>query len=106
MYPLWLLRDFSKNIQRSVYFTIIADECADITKEEQLATCFRWVDENLEVHEGFVGFHGLGGTKADEIVKIIFHTIQRMDLKTENARGQCYDGTSTMAGVKNALQQK
>ena len=44
-----------KKIQRLVYFKIMADECADVTNEEQLVICLCWVDENLEVHEDFVG---------------------------------------------------
>ena len=84
----------------------MADECADVTNEEQLVICFRWVDENLEVHEDFVGLHPLNDTKADTVVKVILDTIQRMGLKIENARGQCYDGASTMAGVKNGVSAK
>ena len=78
----------------------------DVTNEERLVICFRWVDENLEVHEDFVDLHPLNDTKADTIVKVILDTIQRMGLKIENARGQCYDGASTMAGVKNGLAEK
>ena len=33
----------------------MADECADVTNEEQLVICLCWVDENLEAHEDFVG---------------------------------------------------
>ena len=84
----------------------MVDECADITNEEQLVICFRWLDENLEVHEDFVGFHPLCDTKADTVVKVILDTIHRKDLKIKNARGQCYDGASTMAGVKNGVEAK
>ena len=59
----------------------MVDKCADITNEEQLVICFRWVDENLEVHEDFVGLHPLCDTKADTIVKVILDNIQRMGLK-------------------------
>ena len=78
----------------------MADKCADVINKEQLVICLRWVDENLQVHEDFLGLHPLIDTKADSIVKVIFDTIQRMGLKTENARGQCFDGVSTMAGIE------
>ena len=58
----------------------MADECADVTNEEQWVICLRWVDETLEVHEDFVGLHPLRDTKADTIVKVILDTIQRMAL--------------------------
>ena len=40
------------------------------------------------------------------IVKVILDTIQRVGLEIKNARGQCYDGASTMAGVKNGVATK
>ena len=69
----------------------MAGECADVTNEEQLVICLRWVDENLQVHEDFVGLHPLSDTKVDTIAKVILDIIRRMGLKIENARGQCYD---------------
>ena len=85
----------------------MADECADVTNEEQLVICFRRVNENLEVHEEFVGLHPLNDTKVDTIVKVILDTIQRTHLlKIENARGRCCDGTSTIVGVKNGTAAK
>ena len=48
----------------------------------------------------------MSDTKADTIVKVILDTIQRMGLKMENASRQCYDGASTMAGVKNGIAAK
>ena len=84
----------------------MVDECADVTNEEQLVIRLRWVNENLEVHEDFVGLHPLSDTIADTIVKVILDTIQRMGLKFENARGQRYDRALTMAGVKNGVTTK
>ena len=84
----------------------MADECAAVTNEEQLVICFCWFDENFEVHEDFVGLHPLNDAKVDTVVKVILDTIQRMRLKIENARGQCCDAASTMAGVKNGISAK
>ena len=48
---LGILRDISRNIQNAVFYSIMADECADISNKEQLVICIRWVDENLATHE-------------------------------------------------------
>ena len=56
----------------------------------------RWVDENLIPHEEFIGLHAIPDTSADEIVAIIKVILLRMNLRIENARGQCYDGASSM----------
>ena len=58
------------------------------------------------VHEDFVGLHPLSDIKADTMVKVIFDTILRMGLKIENATGQCYDETSSVAGVKKGVATK
>ena len=57
----------------------MADGCADVTNEKQLVICFRWVDENFEVHENFIGLHPLNDTKVDTIVKVILDTIHLQD---------------------------
>ena len=52
---LTFLREISKNIQSSVYYTIMADELTDSSKKEQLSVfCLRWVDHNLVTHEELV----------------------------------------------------
>ena len=84
----------------------MADKCVDVTNEEQLVICFLWVDENFGAYENFLGLHQLSDTKTDTIVKVILNNIQRMGLKIKNARGQCYDGASTMAVVKNGVRAK
>ena len=48
----------------------MVDECANVTNKEQSVICFCWVDENLEVHEDFLGLHPLSDTKKDTIVKL------------------------------------
>ncbi len=81
----------------------MADETSDVSNKEQLVFCIRWVDEFLIPHEEFIGMHPLPNTKADEIVLVIKDILLRLNLKIANARGQCYDGASTMAGTKSGV---
>ena len=98
-----ILRDIVKNIQSAEIFSILGDETGDISNTEQLVFCVRWVDDDLEVHEEFIGIHPLPNTTADEIVRIIKDILLRMNLKVENTRGQCYDGAATMSGPKSGV---
>ena len=50
---LSVLRDIAQCFQKADFFTVLADECADISNHEQLTVCFCWVDYQLEVHEEF-----------------------------------------------------
>ncbi|XP_078371338.1 zinc finger MYM-type protein 1-like [Oculina patagonica] len=100
---LCMLREISENIQNATFFTIMADETADISNKEQLVVCIRWVDENFAVHEDFIGMYPVERTTADHIVAVLKNCLISMHLSIENARGQCYDGASTMAGEKSGV---
>ena len=69
-----------------------------ILTQEQLVFCLRWVDDNLIVHEDFVDMHPMKGT--DQIVSLIKDILLRMNLRLQDAHGQCYDGAAAMAGAK------
>ena len=100
---LRVLREIAQNIQNALIYTIMADETADVSNKEQLVLCIRWVDDDLVVHEDFIGMHPLKDTSADHIVFIIKDILQRMNLRLEDARGQCYDGAAAMAGSKTGV---
>ena len=72
----------------------MADECTDVSNKEQLAICFRWVDDDLEIHEEFV----VPNISSDTLVSVIKDTLIRMNLSLGHCRGQFYDGASNMAG--------
>ena len=38
----------------------------DISNKEQLVLCIRWVDEDLQVQEDFIGIHKTPNTTANE----------------------------------------
>ena len=54
---LQIVRDISRKIRSSSYFTVMADECTDVSNKEQFTICMRWVDENLDDHEDFIGLY-------------------------------------------------
>ena len=68
---LRILQEIAKQIQNAVFFTIMADETADVSNSEQLVVCIRWVDDSFVIHEDFISVHPLKDTGADHIVIII-----------------------------------
>ena len=80
------------------YFSLIADECTDITNQEQLTICFCWIDENLDAHEDFAGFYRLPDIKAATIETVLKDALIRLQLSLNDCLGQCYDGASNMLG--------
>ena len=85
------------------FFCIMIDETTDASNVEQVVLVFRWVDDNLAVHEEFIGLYQSDSIDAKSLVAIIRDTLLRMNLKIENCRGQCYDGASSMSGAKGGV---
>lgn len=102
-----ILRIMATRIQRDIvsevsgkWFTIMVDETTDLTNTEQMVFCLRYVNNDVEVHEEFIGLYSLDSTSADSIFGTVKDILLRMNLRIENCRGQCYDGAS---GVKSGV---
>lgn len=62
---LKVLREMASSISKSDFFSIMADECSDVSNKEQLALCFRWTDDDLEAREDFFGLYGVPNITSD-----------------------------------------
>ena len=100
---LTILREISKNIQNSVYYTIMVDEVTDSSNKEQFVVCLRWVDHDLVTHEELVGLYAVDNITSETLVNSLKDVLLRMGLSVQNCRGQCYDGASNMVGCKSGV---
>ena len=103
---LKVLREISSDIRNAEFYSIMADETADVSNTEQLVLCIRWVDDDLQSREEFIGLHAIDTTDANTIVLVIKDVLLRMNLSISRCRGQCYDGCSTMKGDKNGVAKQ
>ena len=99
-----ILRVIARQLQQAEFFTIMTDECVDGANKEQLVICFRYVDENLDVHEEFIGLYECPNILANTIVARLQDVMLRLNLQLSRCRGQCYDGGSNMAGCKSGAK--
>ncbi len=99
-----IIRSIIEQVQQADYFTIMIDECVDVSSKEQLTICIRYVDPDLEVHEEFIGLYLCPNIKADTIVSVLKDVLVRLNLDLSRCRGQCYDGGSNMAGARNGVK--
>jgi hypothetical protein len=100
---LMVLRQVCQKIRDNGWYTIMADECTDVANKEQFTILIRWIDENLEDHEDFVGLYEMATIDANSLVAAIKDTLLRMNIQLSNCRGQCYDGASSMSGSKTGV---
>ena len=105
---LSILREIASDVGNSDFFTMMCDEATDVSNVSQLVICLRWVDEDLVVHDEYIGLKDMSdtGTNANSIVRELKDVLLRMKLKLDKCRGQCYDGCSTMTGAKNGVVVK
>ena len=99
-----ILRSVIGDIQKSDFYTIMVDECVNVSNTEQLAVCFRFVDDDLSVREEFVGLYQCPDITADTLVTVLMDILLRFNLDLSRCRGQCYDGGSNMAGCKKGVK--
>jgi len=64
---------------------------------------FRWVTDNLAVHEEFFGLYQTDAIDVKALVHLIKDTLLHMNLSLEHCRGQWYDGASAMNGIRNGV---
>ena len=98
-----IVRDIIAQIKASDNYCIMIDESTDNANKEQAAFCLRWVDEDLQPNEEFLGLYQLATTSADSLVHMIKHCLLRFGLPLANSRGQCYDGAAAMAGKRKGV---
>ena len=91
-------------IKQAKYFSILADETTDNSRNPQLSLCLRYVHEN-EICERFVCFAELEDFSGQGIAKQILSILAEIGLDIDCMVGQGYDGAAAMSGIKNDVQK-
>ncbi|XP_023737843.1 uncharacterized protein LOC111885848 [Lactuca sativa] len=86
------------------YFAILADESADITHNEQMSLCLRYVDKKGDIVERFLSVVHVVDTITLALKKEIYSLLAEYSLSPSKIRGQGYDGASNMKGESNGLK--
>ena len=86
-------------IKEAKFFSILADEAADISKKEQMPLVIRFVDKSSTIREVFTGFiHCDEGVSGDSISKEILSRVKSLALDMHLCQGQRYDGAGNLSG--------
>lgn len=93
-----ILSNLSREIKESKYFSVMADEAADISNKENLSVVIRFLDSTKTIGEKFVGFHFFEeGTTGQAIKQLILDAVTELGLSMDDCRGQCYDSAGNMS---------
>ena len=88
-----IVRKQASDIHKKNIFAILVDGTQDIAGEEQESIRIRYVDEELTVHETFLGLYNVASNTGDALSRMMF-----------DVRAQTYDGASNMSGAYNGCQ--
>ena len=72
----------------------------------QVVLVLRWVDDDLQAHEEFMGLYNVPTIEASTLTSMIKDSLVRFNLSLSKARGQCYDGASNMSGRHSGVAKK
>ena len=101
-----VLRKVASSIFGASFYTIMCDERTDTSNREQVVLCIRWINDELEPHEDFIGLYIVDNILANTIVAMIKDSLIQMNLSLSKCQGQCYDRTSVMTGVRNGVAKQ
>lgn len=95
------------SVQISGYFSIMADETKDLSKQEQLSIVLRYVDvDAVAVSERFLTFFPAKNLNAESLSTYILEVLSKFGLNPKMMISQGYDGASVMSGRCNGVQQR
>ena len=61
----------------------MAEETTDIINKELFMICIRWVDNDLNANEDFIGLHELSVTNAETLAFILKDVVLQLGLEPE-----------------------
>ncbi|XP_042432514.1 uncharacterized protein LOC122019071 [Zingiber officinale] len=94
-----ILNDIKDNI-----FSLMVDECRDISIKEQMRVVLRYVNKHGCVIERFLAIVHVSDTSAISLKKTIDELFAKHKLSLSKLRGPGYDGASNMRGEYNGLK--
>ena len=104
-----ILTGITSKVKDAQFYSIMADEVTTHCVEE-LALCLRYVDDNKDVQEDFVGFIRLPRITGEVIATQILNQLEALGLDPAKIRGQGYEGPSNMSsdnvGVQARIKEK
>ena len=102
---MWLERKLLQSLKSSPWFTILADKCQDISSQEELSICFRWL-VNGQPEEHYLTTLHVRKTDAEAIATAITSYMSDRNLDFRKLVGQGYDGAATFSGSRSGVQKR
>jgi len=93
------------DIYQCKYFSMLADETADVSQTEQPSLSVRLI-KDTKAYKEFLCFVPVSSTTGKDLASTILTRLSQLGLNLEHMRGQGYDGASNMSGKYRGVQAK
>ena len=98
----WLDRKLMESLKDSPFFSILADECEDVTTQEELSICCRWI-VNGQPEEHFLTILHVLACNAATIAEALESFVASKHLDYCKLVGQGYDGAAVFSGSRSGV---
>ncbi len=95
---LWAEECLLKRLRQASHFSIMADECTDVTTTEELSIFFRWVNMGGQPVEHFLDIVPLKATDAKTIYSALVEFMKDKNIQISKLVGMGFDGAATSLG--------
>ncbi|GBM52532.1 hypothetical protein AVEN_230563-1 [Araneus ventricosus] len=94
-----------RNVRKSIFYSVLADETTDISQIEQFSLCVRYVeDHSYKIREDFLTFVPVYDVTGACLANTVLETLPILGLDLKKMRGQGYNGAATMRGQFRGIQ--
>ncbi|KAK9744053.1 protein of unknown function (DUF4371) [Popillia japonica] len=96
-----------KKIEKSRFYSVLADVTTDISRIEQFSLCIRYVDKDedgMKLREDYLTFVPVHDLAWAALAGTLKETLVSLGLNLNNLRGQGHDGASAMTGSFRGVQ--
>ena len=102
---LWVDKVLLDRLHKAQYFSLLADECTDISTLEELSIVCRWVENGLPV-EHFIEIIPLKKADARSIYETLVDCLRTKGVQISKLIGMGFDGANTFSGKHNGVQAR
>ena len=101
----WVEESLLKHLHQAPFYSIMADECTDVSTVEELSLFCRWI-ENGEPTEHFTDLLPMKKTDAESIYSVLVEWLKSKNIQLINHIVMGFNGAATFSGKKSGVQAR
>ena len=101
----WVEESLLKRLCQAPFYSIMADECTDVTTIEELSIFCRWIEDGVPV-EHFIEIVPMKKADAESIHAALVECLRGKNMHLYRIVGMGFDGAATFSGSRTGVQSR